>query len=287
MKQFSKFQFILLSIVVLIVIIGSGAFLHTLYKLFLTSVFFLLSSFFLFSKSPFSKKISSVIIFLPILLLFASMYIYDLIYDEGFLGKPFFWSYLLVAVFVYVNNVYKISKTKIIAFFIPFSLLLTAYVYYSSTENEKAKIETSQLKSIAFLDETRKEVTLNSVQGKLTLFEFWTTSCAQCPESIANFQNLANEYKSNKNIDFKVVNINLGKRHNQDIFNKIESTIYLNKLYTDKQIYKQLNFNVAPTLLIMNAKNEVVYFGYPNFTKFTQNYLPNIIEKELNKLNPK
>ena len=94
------------------------------------------------------------------------MYIYDLIYDEGFLGKPFFWSYLLVAALVYVNNIYKISKTKIIVFFIPFCLLLTAYVYYSSTENEKNKIEPSQLKSVAFLDEKGKEVPLNSFQGK-------------------------------------------------------------------------------------------------------------------------
>ncbi|UUV22537.1 TlpA family protein disulfide reductase [Paenimyroides aestuarii] len=284
MKQFSKPQFILLSIVVLIVMIGSGPFLNTLYRLFLTSIFFLLSSFFLFTKSPFSKKTTSIIIFLPILLLFTGMYIYDLFYDEGFTGKPFFWNYLLVAVLVYVNNVYKISKTKIIAFFIPFCLVLTAYVYYSRTENEKSKIETSQLKRVTFLDEKGNEVPLNSFQGKLTLLEFWTTSCAQCPGSIANFQNLANQYKSNKNIDFKVVNINLGQRHNQDRFNKIDSTIYLNKLYTDKQIYKKLNFNVAPTLLIMNAKNEVVYFGYPNFTRFTQNYLPNIIEKELTKM---
>ena len=69
------------------------------------------------------------------------MYIYDLIYDEGFTGKPFFWNYLLVAVLMYVNNVYKISKKKIIYFFIPFCLLLTAYVYYSSTENEKENID--------------------------------------------------------------------------------------------------------------------------------------------------
>lgn len=284
MKKLSKIQFILFNIIVLIVMIVSGAFLNTLIRLFLTSIFFLLSSFFLFSKSPFSKKTSLLVIFFPILLLYGGGYIYDLIYDEGFLGKPFFWSYLLIAILVYLSDIYKISKKQLIYFFIPFCIFLTAYVYYSSTENEKAKIETSQLKSVTFLDETGKEVALTSFQGKLTLFEFWTTSCAQCPESIANFQNLANQYKSNKNIDFRVVNIHLGKRHNQERFNKIESTIYLNKLYTDKQIYKQLNFNVAPTVLVIDLKGDIVYFGYPNFKKLTQNYLPNIIEKELIKM---
>lgn len=283
MKKLSKIQFILFNIIVLIVMIVSGAFLNTLIRLFLTSVFFLLSSLFLFNKSPFSKKTSLLVIFFPILLLYGGGYIYDLIYDEGFFGKPFFWSYLLIAILLCLSEIYKISKKKIIYFFIPFCILLTFYVYNSSTENEKAKIETSQLKSVTFLDETGKEVALTSFQGKLTLFEFWTTSCAQCPESIANFQNLANQYKSNKNIDFRVVNIHLGKRHHKERFNNIESTIYLNKLYTDKQIYKQLNFNVAPTVLVMNSKGDIVYFGYPNFKKLTQNYLPNIIEKELRK----
>ena len=80
------------------------------------------------------------------------------------------------------------------------------------------------------------------------------------------------------------MNINLGKRHNQERFNKIESTIYLNKLYTDRQIYNQLNFNVAPTVLVLDEQGGIVYFGYPNFNRLTQNYLPNIIEKELAKM---
>lgn len=283
MKKLSKFQFILLSSIVLIVMIISGAFLIKLIQLFLTSLLLLFASFYLLNKSPFSKKVSLLIIFLPILLIYGWAYIYDLIYDEGFIGKPFFWSYLLIVVLIYLNDTY-ISKKKIIAFFTPFCFLLTAYVYYSSTENEKNKIEISQLKSVVFLDETGKKVALDSFQGKLILFEFWTTSCGQCPESIANFQYLSNQYKSNNNIDFKVVNINLGKRHNQKIFDKIESDIRLKKLYTSEEIFDQLNFNAAPAILVLNENGEIIYFGYPNFKKLTQNYLPNIIEKELIKM---
>lgn len=284
MKKLSKIQFILFNIIVLTMMIVSGAFLITIIKLFLTNLFFFFSSLYLLSKSPFSKRTSLLIIFAPILLLHGGAYIYDLIYDEGFTGKPFFWGYLLIALLIYLISINSISKKSIIHFFIPFCFVLTAYVYYSSTENEKNKIETSQLKSVAFLDETGKKITLDSFQGKLTLFEFWTTSCAQCPESIANFQDLANQYKSNKSVDFRVVNINLGKRHNQERFNKIEATIYLNRLYTDKKIYKQLNFNVAPTLLVMDPKGKIVYFGYPNFYKLTKKNLKDIIQKELTKM---
>lgn len=283
MKKLSKIQFIILNLIVLVVMIVSGSFLIKLTQLFLTSILLLFVSIYLLNKSPFSKKVTLLIIFLPILLIYGWGYIYDLIYDEGFMGKPFFWSYFLIAILMCISDVY-ISKKKIIYFYIPFSLLLTGYVYYSSTENEKTKIETSQLKSVTFLDETGKKVALDSFQGKLTLFEFWTTSCSQCPESIAKFHELAEHYESNKSVDFKVVNINLGKRHNEKIFEKLESEIKLKKLYANEDIFKQLNFNAAPSVLILDAQGGIVYFGYPNFYKLTQNYLPNIIEKELTKM---
>src|SRR5690606_27962657 len=112
-----------------------------------------------------------------------------------------------------------------------------------------------------FIDKTGNEYSLNSFNGKLTLFEFWTTGCANCPESIAKFHELAEQYKSNKSVDFKVVNINLGKRHNDKIFEQIESAIKLERLYTDEDIFKQLNFNVAPTILVLDQQGKIVYFG--------------------------
>jgi len=224
------------------------------------------------------------ILFLPVLMLYGGGYIYDLIYDEGFLGKPFFWGYLTIAMMVYISNMLKFSVVKLMSFIIPFSVLLTAYVYYTQIEDKKDTIETSQLEDVRFNDELGNEYILNDFKEKLVLFEFWTTSCSQCPESIAEFQELAEKYKSNENIDFRVVNINLGKRQNQDVFDKIESKIKLEKLYVNELIFKQLNFNVAPTVLVLDVQGKIVYFGYPNFDKLTHNYLPSIIENELTKM---
>lgn len=270
----------------MVFLIISGAFMGVIYKLFITLIILSFSSWYLLLKSPFSKMTSMAVLFLPILLLYGSGYLFALIYHENsYLGKPFFWGYLVITVFVYVSNRFTFSVNKAMSFLIPFCFLLTAYVYYSSTENEKDIIEISQLENVTVLDdEIQKTVSLNSFHGKLTLFEFWTTSCSQCPESIAKFHELAEQYKSNQSVDFRVVNINLGKRQNEKIFNKIESKIKLKKLYTSDLIFKQLNFNVAPTVLVMNPQGEIVYFGYPNFKKLTQNYLPNIIEKELAKM---
>ena len=284
MKKFSKIQFILLNIIVLIVMIVSGAFLIKIIQLFLTNLFFLFSSLYLFNKSPFSKRTTLLIIFVPILLLYGGGYIYDLIYDEGFTGEPFFWGYLLIAILIYLISINRISKKNAIYFFIPFCFVLTAYVWYNSVENEKEKIELTQMVNTKLIDKAGNEYFLNSFKGKLTLFEFWTTSCAQCPESIANFQNLANQYESNKNIDFRVVNINLGKRHNENIFKQIESEIKLEKLYANEDIFKQLNFNAAPSVLILDVQGGIVYFGYPNFYKLTKNNLKDIIENELTKM---
>ena len=284
MSKLSKSKFILLSIVMLILMIVSGAFLPILLQLFLTSIFFLFSSFYLLNKSPFSNRVSLLVIFAPILLLYAGGYIYDLIHEDGFIGKPFFWSYLLIFVLVYLSKMYKISEKKIVYFFIPFCFLLTVYVYCTDINNEKGKIETSQLETVKFVDEFGNNHDINEFKGKLTLFEFWTTACSQCPESIAKFHELSNQYKSNKNVDFRVVNINLGKQHNEKIFKKLESEIKLKKLYTNKDIFKQLNFNAAPSILILNARGDVVYFGYPNFRKLTQHYLPSIVKNELSKM---
>jgi len=282
--KFSKMQFILLNITLLIVMIVSGAFLDIFTRLFLTSILLLFSCIFLLDKTPFSKITSLCIIFLPLLLIYGGGYIYDLIYDEGFIGKPFFWSYLLIAVLVYASVTYRISKKKIVSFFIPFCFFLTVYVYYTSVEDEKRKIEVSQLGKVRFADKKGNEYALSSFKDKLTLFEFWTIYCPNCPESMTKFQSLANEYKNDKRVDFKLVNVQVGTNKKLNRIEKMEAPFHLDKLYAENELFIQLNFNTVPAVLVIDSQGEVVYLGYPNFNKQTQNYLPNIVKSELDKI---
>lgn len=282
--MFSKVQFILLNSVLLAVMIISGAFLDLFTRLFLTSILLLFCSVFLLDKTPFSKTTSFCVVFLPILLIYGGGYIYDLIYDEGFIGKPFFWSYLLIAVLVYASVTYRVSKKKIVLFFIPFCLLLTIYVYYTSVENNKWRIEFSHLEKVRFADKEGNEYALNMFKGKLTVFEFWTIYCPNCPESMSKFQSLADEYKSDMRVDFKLVNVQVGTDKKINRIEKMEDPFYLNKFYTDNELFTQLNFNTVPAVLVIDSQGEVVYLGYPSFNKKVQNYLPNIIKNELDKM---
>lgn len=277
----SKINFLILNFLILIGLIVSGAILNKLLQLVITSICFLISSIYLFDRSPFSKKNSFIIIFLPILLIYGGGYIYDLIYDEKFLGKPFFWSYLSIAILILFSNLYKIKTKKLLFIFFIFFTSLVGYTYYNSTENNKNIIELTQALKVTFVNDENQEFYLKSFKGKITLFEFWTTSCPNCPESIAEFHKLANQYKSYKDIDFRLVNINLGVNQNEEIFKKIDSLITLNKLYTNESIFKHLNFNTVPTILIINRKGEIIYFGYPNFNKLTKNNLYSFIKSEL------
>ncbi|HUH25382.1 MAG TPA: TlpA disulfide reductase family protein [Flavobacterium sp.] len=285
MKKFSKMQFIFCSLLFLVFLIISGAFMGVIYKLFITLIIMSFCSWYLLLKSPFSKITSIAIIFLPVLLLYGGGYLYALLYHEdSYLGKPFFWGCLVITIFVYVSNKFTFSIIKAMSFLIPFCFLFTAYVYYTSTENKKEDIELTQLEKAQFIDESGNKHTLKTFKGKLTLFEFWTTSCSNCPKSLAQFHELAEQYKSNQNIDFRVVNINLGAKQNETTFSKLESTIKLKKLYASNLIFKQLNFKAAPAILVLDAQGKIAYFGFPNFKKLTQTYLPNIIEKELSKM---
>ena len=284
MKKLSKIQFLLLNVILLAILILSGAFIGVIYKLYITQFILFFAGLYLIPKSPYTKKTTFVIIFLPILLIYGSGYVYDLIYDEGYLGKPFFWGYIVILLLLYVNQKFDISKKKTIYLFLICSTLLTAYAFYTHIQNDKDKIDVAKTSHIRFKDNIGKEYSLDDFKGKLTLLEFWTTSCSQCPESISKFQEMADKYKFNESIDFRVVNINLNKQQNVSIFNKIESKIKLKKLYANKTIFEQLNFIAAPSILVVNKYGEIVYFGYPNFEKFTQNYLPYIIDKELSKM---
>src|SRR5690606_3691885 len=95
---------------------------------------------------------------------------------------------------------------------------------------------------IVFFDSIHNPIHFDSLKGKLTLIEFWTTSCASCPQSLQNFQELASQYKANNNVVFLTANINLDKRQDTIYKKELESKILLPKLNAENKIFQQLNF---------------------------------------------
>ncbi|PJR04749.1 TlpA family protein disulfide reductase [Avrilella dinanensis] len=282
MKKLSKFQFVLLNIILLIILIGSGGFLPVIYKLLITCVLFFFAAWYLLSRSPFSKKMSFIIIFLPILLIYGSGYIYALVYDEAYLGKPFFWTYLVLAIILYIKDSYQFSKLKLVTFYIIFCLISAGVAHYTTVENRAKKIEHSAFNQAGFRDKEGNQFGFESFKGKLTVLEFWSVVCANCPESMTKVQNFAEQYKNDERIDFYLVNVEL--KENDRRLKKIEDQYHLKKLYIEKDKFEELNIQVTPGMIVLNPEGKIVFAGYPTFYKSKYNYIVDILENEISKL---
>lgn len=282
MKKLSKIQFVCLNVVLLITLIGSGGFLPVIYKLLLTCILFFFAAWYLLKKTPFSKNISFVIIFLPVLFIYGFGYIYGLVYDEAYLGKPFFWTYLVLAIILYVKDSYQFSKLKLIAFYVVFCLISAGITHYTTVENRAKKIEYSAFDQVKFRDKEGNQYSFDSFKGKLTILEFWSVVCVNCPESMTKVQNFAEQYKNDERIDFYLVNVEL--KENDRRLKKIEDQYHLKKLYIEKDKFEELNIQATPGMIVLNPEGEIVFAGYPNFNKFKHNYIVDILEKEIDKL---
>lgn len=282
MKKLSKIQFVCLNVVLLITLIGSGGFLPVIYKLLLTCILFFFAAWFLLSRSPFSKKMSFIIVFLPILLIYGLGYIYALVYDESYIGKPFFWTYLVLAIILYFRDKLKLSKPQMAVSYVVFVFLATGLTYYTTTENRAKKINQVALNQVEVWDKKENRFSFDSFKGKLTVMEFWTIGCGNCAESLTKLQNFSDRYKHDERINFFMVNVE--NRPNAERLASIEAPYHLEKLYIQKEDARKLNIRENPGILVLNPEGEIVFAGYPNFNKFKHNYIVDILEKEISKL---
>ena len=185
-----------------------------------------------------------MIVFVPLLFLYGGAYIFAILNNEdNYLGKPYFWGILLVYFLILIKNKFKVKNIYAILIAVSLSFSVTAFDYYFINSNKASSINQSKAKEVFFTNLNNEKIVLSSFKGKLTLIEFWTTSCGGCLESLRSFQDLAKLCETNDEIEFVTVNINLGKYQDTIQKRKIEGQIQLLKLNTEKSIYEQLNFN--------------------------------------------
>lgn len=116
-------------------------------------------------------------------------------------------------------------------------------------------------------------------KGKVLVVDLWTSNCLYCIESFPEFEELKNQYKNDKEVDF--LSINIYKTQNE----KERSLKYLKKFtfnnyYHDFTLFNKLNFNSVPNYVVINKKGDITYFGSLNTGKFeTFNNIHEIIKK--------
>lgn len=266
-------SFILLFIVYGILFDGNHIpmFILTLSSVFLVSIFYL-------KKKENISVVDSLILVLPLLVLFII---------TGILGEDFSRAIQYI-IFIPISSLlaYLYLKTKKLVI-IPISLILfycigtylfvTLFTYVSNINAEK-KVD---FPNIDLVDNNGEKITFD--KDKIIVLDFWSTSCGICFEKFPDLQATADKYNSNKRVEIYAVNFPLKRDKFEKTVKILDSIGYkFPKLYakSSNQIEDSLNFNTFPHLLILKD-GKIRYDGMMETKKNTMVFS---IESQIDKL---
>lgn len=137
-------------------------------------------------------------------------------------------------------------------------LLLTLFL--GGFESEINEVPNFRLKNLE-----NRTVSYNQIKGKkLTVIDFWATWCKPCVKSIPEFVKMDEEFEDS---DVQFIGISIdGPRNKAKVKPFIRSlgVEYPVLRDSDSSVMARLRVTAVPTLLIVNADNEILYFheGY-------------------------
>ena len=222
-----------------------------IFPLFLTTAFFF---------SMYLKSYKEVFIyFSPLFLILCFQLLFlDIIYSIV----------IIYIVFIPITFIlgYKLKKTawyNKIAY--PILLVLVSLYGFSNLftfiNNYNAK-QTRKSPKIELLTANNDSVRLDSIQNKIIVLDFWTTSCGVCFRKFPNYEKVYLDYQNNNLVNLFTVNIpnrrdTIGQAKKMiEKYNYKFSTLYANS----DSIPKSLGFNKYPHLVIIK-NGQIRYNG--------------------------
>ena len=209
-----------------------------------------------------SKKHEKIFIgFITLILPFSVLNLIVTLFAKNFkIG----WIYILMPTLLYFMTVFLYNKKQKyfligLLFIIPFITsiyILPNVITFSLNQN---KIKGQEFPNIEFVNEHKKQITINS--DKIVLLEFWNSKCGKCIKKFPDLEKLYLKYKRNKNVQIFSVNISLPN----DNFEKVSQLVKdydFPKLYavSQNEIFSKLNFNYVPYCIILK-NNKIRYAG--------------------------
>lgn len=174
------------------------------------------------------------------------------------------WIYILMPSILYFMTVFLYNKRQNylligLLFTLPFITsiyILPNIVTLSLNQN---KIKGQQFPNIEFVNENKKQITINS--NKIVLLEFWNSKCGICFKKFPDLEKLYLKYKRNKNVQIFSVNILLPS----DNFEKVSQLVKdydfpIIYAVSENEIFSKLNFNYVPYCIIIK-NNKIRYAG--------------------------
>ncbi len=137
----------------------------------------------------------------------------------------------------------------------PISHRAFIFLLFAVSLIQAATIPDFKLKNLDY-----REQNFNAIKGKrFTVIDFWATWCKPCLKAIPHLNKINKEYAQR---GVKVLGINTDSPRNGS---KVKPFARINKIKYDVLrdpngiVTGKLNVKAFPTLLIVNAKNEIVY----------------------------
>ncbi|MCF6167347.1 redoxin domain-containing protein [Lutibacter sp.] len=220
--------------------------------LLLSLPFLFLIALTLFLKDALTSIILLYLILLPISLVLGYLY----------KNKSFFYGLIYIVLISFI-------------FFYGFNNWNSYIRNYNASVNEKAP-------TIELLTKTDIIIKLDTVQNKIIVLDFWTTSCGICFKKFPDYEKVYLEYKNNPNIVFYSVNIPTKRDTLLKTKKLVKKLGYkFSTLYADSdEIPNSLGFNRYPHLTIL--KNGRIRYNGP--LEVAENVKINNLRNEINRL---
>jgi thiol-disulfide isomerase/thioredoxin len=245
-----------------------------------TGVINFIFTYYLLKTNPF-KKMGLFLIFFPFFLLTGAI-LNGLINSERMPGIIGYFMYLFSSISGLILFLSRKKRVVICIYFILLSLSILNYTnffnYYYSIVDQNTCIG-KNLPKIEIFDTKNNSQILNN-NGKILVVDLWSNTCGNCIKDFPKFEKLKNEFKNDNTVDFISINIYNKK---SDI---IESEKYLKKYtfkkyFTDRSVYKKLDFNSIPNYMLVGKDGKIKYFGNLNMETYeTYNNIYKLIENE-------
>lgn len=174
------------------------------------------------------------------------------------IGILLFFLWLLLISFLFLNNKNVDSCDWVEANNIPFKKDVTPVFKNVSFSDDAPEIKNKTGKWI----NTDKEITIESLRGKVVLIEFWTFGCYNCTNTLPYLKEWYEKYKSD---DFEMIGVHCPEFDNERNFDNVkESVEQLGIKYpvlTDNEfsVWSKYDVHAWPTIFLIDKNGEIRY----------------------------
>lgn len=255
---------IILSIIITLVSIFSGAINWKIQFVIVSLLYFLSTLFLLKNEKIEDKKIITILILLlPFVLLYNYTAISNIFKFNRFHTLPIGLSPIVFVLIAILYSKFKLNKKKIVLVSLFIGLLTYIgmanwLVFLNNNENPINKI----FPELIITDINNNIINLK--KGKIIVLDLWATNCGSCIKKFPKFEDLKLEYKNDKNVEFYTLNLPLKRDSTLNIKKYVDKYKFKSLFAKKLDSWKKLNNRTVPKLLVLDKELRIIYKGSMN-----------------------